>query len=306
MIQFFVNDVEISQDVNTIKILYIDSCDGLTSDSLEIDFSNTEEDWEKWGLEINTKVKIIYQTEDGELNTKNLYVDNLELIQAGFKLYAKSMPLDVKTNTIKAWEEVSLYTIFEEKASKYKFKLENYETTNHVYKRIEQKEEKDISFLCRLANLEGYTVKTYDDKIILINDEYFESIEPSRTINKEELLRKFDFNTSQTGILNEVVYNSQFGKISYKDDSIIGNKKEIYNNYIGSYAEGLRFAKGFLIKNNLDYLTCDIMIDGDFNLSAGNTINLEGFGDYDGKYFIKKIISRIDNNFFMQLSLRRV
>ena len=174
MIQFFVNDVEISQDVNIIKILYIDSCDGLTSDSLEIDFSNTEEDWEKWGLEINTKVKVIYRTEDGELDTKNLYVDNLELIQAGFKLYAKSMPLDAKTNTVKAWEEVSLYTIFEEKAGKYKFKFDNYETINHVYKRIEQKEEKDISFLCRLANLEGYTVKTYDDKIILINDEYFE------------------------------------------------------------------------------------------------------------------------------------
>lgn len=306
MIQLYINGKDITDDVNIIKIIYIDSCDGLTSDAIEITFSNTDQDWQKWGLEINSTVRVVYTKDNKTLDTGYLFVDELELIKAGFKLLGKAMPLTAKTNNLKAWEQVSLYTIFQEKATQFGFGFESYQTSNHVYPRLEQQEEKDISFLARLANLEGYTLKTFDKKFILINDEVFENTTPVRTIDRKEILKNFDFNKSQTGILSEVIYNTQFGKISYKDTSVIGNVKEIYNNYVGSYAEGLRFAKGYLIKNNLNYLTCDIFIDGDTSLSAGNTINLNGFDEYDGKYFISKITTRIDNNFFMQLSLRRV
>lgn len=306
MIQLFINDKDITQDVNIIKIIYIDSCDGVSSDSIEIDFSNTEQDWQKWELQIDSTVRVMFVKDGKVLDTGTLFVDNLELIEAGFKLLAKTMPIKSKTNFLKVWENISLYTVFEEKANELNFDFEPYNTVNHIYSRLEQQNEKDISFLARLSNLEGYTLKIFNKKLILINDEIFEGLESVREINRNEILNKFDFQKSQTGIISEVIYNTKFGKISYKDDNIIGRIKEIYNNYIGSYAEGLRFAKGLLLKNNLNFLTCDIFIDGDVDLSAGNTINLVGFGEYDGKYFISKIINRIDNNFFMQLFLRRV
>ncbi len=301
-INIYINDVDVKQDINIRYIMYTDSFDGYTADSIEIQCSNTEDDWQKWDLKINSTIKIIY----GQLDTGILYVDDLQLIDGGFIIYAKSIPLDAKSNNLQAWESINLNTIFDEKCKKYNFDFEKYDIENHQYKRIEQAGEKDLAFLSKIANLEGYSIKAYNNKIILINDDYFLKAQPQKVISRYDVLNDYNFVTSQNGILQEIVFNTKFGKISYKDDTLKGDKKEIYNKYISSYAEGLRFAKGYLQKNNFDYLTCDIMIQGDFELSAGLNVELTDFDEYDGLYMIKKITSRIDDNFFMLLSLRRI
>lgn len=301
-IKFFINNSEISEDVNIMSVLYTDSCDGVSCDNLEIDFSNSESDWEKWNLEINSEVKVEY----GTLKTETLFVDDLKLINGGFRLSAKTIPLNSRSNNLEVWESVDLHTIFNKICSKYNFSFEQYETENHKYERLERGRETDLTFLTQLAYLEGYSLKIYNKKMILINDEYFEKQEPILTINKDIILNEFDVKTSQNGLLSEVVLHTKYGQINYKEDNLVGDKREIYDKFINNYAEGLRFAKGFLKKNNLDYLTCEIMIEGNFDLSSGVNIELKDFGEYDGIYTIKKITSRIDNNFFMMLSLRRV
>lgn len=299
----YINNIDITKDINIINIEYIDSCDGYNCDSIIINLANTQDQWQQWGLEINSKIKI----ESNAINTGVLFVDDLVLFDGGFTIYGKSTPLEIKSDKLKVWEGINLDTIFQEKANKYKLQIEKYGIQNYKYKRIEQINETDIQLLTRLSTQEGYTIKIYDNKIIIINDEFIKSQAPIKTIKRNEIFNEFDVIISQDGLLKSVIINTtEYGNIKHEEANIIGDTKVIYNKYISDYAEGLRFAKALVNKNNLNYMQANIMIQGDTDLYAGCNINLVDFGEYDGLYTIQKITNKLDDNYFMILNIRRI
>ena len=306
LIRVFIDKVDITDSLSIRDVSYVDYARGKV-DLLEINLINTDKDWEKWGLKIDQEIEAIYSSDIGEYSTKTMFVDDFRVVSGGFKIFAKSISLNSKTNTTRVWENVTLDTIFNDIASQYGFIYESYETQSYVYSRVEQ-HENDFSLLNKLAEREGYSIKIFDKRIILFDDKLFESKDPPRTIKRDEILGDFDVNTKQNNKYSKLIINSSYGKIEEVVESIIGGTKELYEEdiYLSSIGEGQRFAKNLLYKINQDYQSITLKIDGDVSIAAGNTVNIEGFEEYDGKYFIGENRVQLDSNFFMLLTLRRV
>ena len=307
MIKVLISGVDVTESL-FIKNVYYKEFARKNVDLLEVNLSNTEKEWEQWGLEINQEIEGIYTKDNMNYSTKTMFIDDFKVVAGGFKILAKSINLKSKSNSIKVWENVNLNVIFCEVSEKYGFNFENYETENYTYERVEQISELDFDFLNRLAFREGYSIKIFDRKIILFDDRKFESKETVKTIKRSDILGKFDVNTKQSGRYSKVIINSSFGKIEKEDESIIGGTKELFEEDIilSSQGEGERFATNILYKLNQDYQRIYLKIEGDTSISAGNIVNIEGFHDYDGRYFIEENNVLLDSNFFMSLTLRRI
>lgn len=307
MIKILISGIDVTKSL-FIRNVYYKEFARQNVDLLEVSLSNTDKEWEKWGLEINQEIEVIYTNDDNtEYRTKTMFIDDFKVIPGGFKILAKSINLESKSNTIKVWENVNLRMIFEEISKKYNFEFKPYEIENFEYSRVQQSES-DFNFLNRLALREGYSVKTFDKKVILFNDKKFEKKDAVKTIKRDEILGDFYVNTNQNGKYSKVVINSTFGRIKAEDKNIIGGTKELFEEdiFLTSQVEGERFAKNLLYKLNQDYQRLTIKIDGDTSIAAGNTVNIEGFEEFDGKYFIEANNVFLDKNFFMILYLRGI
>lgn len=306
LIRVLIDKVDITDSLSIRDINYVDYARGKV-DLLEINLSNVEKDWEKWGLKIDQEIEAIYSSDKGEYSTKTMFVDDFRVVAGGFKILAKSISLKSRTNTTRVWENVTLNNICNDIASQYGFRYETYDTQSYVYSRVEQ-HENDFVLLNKLAEREGYSIKIFDKKIILFNDKVFELKDPPRTIKRAEILGDFDVNTKQNNKYSKLVINSLHGKVEKVAEGIIGGTKELYEDdiYLSSLGEGQRFAKNLLYKINQNYQSINLKIDGDVSIASGNTVNIEGFDEYDGKYFIEENRVKLDNNFFMELTLRRV
>lgn len=305
MIRVLINGTDITNKLYIKNVCYKEYARSRT-DLLEVNLSNTEKEWEKWDLKIDEEIEVIYANNSTEYSTKTMFIDDLKVIPGGFKIMAKSINLKTKSNTIKIWENIGLNTIFREISSKYNLGFESYETEDFVYLRVEQNEF-DFDFLDRLASREGYSIKIFNKKLILFDDKKIESKQSVKTIKRNEVLGEFNVNTKQNKRYSKVIINSELGKIEAENENIVGGTKEFFEEdiYISSQGEGGRFAKNLLHKINQDYQSIVIKIDGDTSISAGNTVNIEGFEKYDGKYFIEENTVLLDSNFFMTLTLRR-
>ncbi len=307
MIKILISGIDVTKSL-FIRNVYYKEFARQNVDLLEVSLSNTDKEWEKWGLEINQEIEVIYTNDDNtEYRTKTMFIDDFKVIPGGFKILAKSINLESKSNTIKVWENVNLRMIFEEISKKYNFEFKPYEIENFEYSRVQQSES-DFNFLNRLALREGYSVKTFDKKVILFNDKKFEKKDAVKTIKRDEILGDFYVNTNQNGKYSKVVINSTFGRIKAEDKNIIGGTKELFEEdiFLTSQVEGERFAKNLLYKLNQDYQRLTIKIDGDTSIAAGNTVNIGGFEEFDGKYFIEANNVFLDKNFFMILYLRGI
>ncbi len=306
LIKVLIDNVDVTDSLLIRDVDYVDYARGKV-DLLEINLSNIDKDWEKWGLKIDQEIEVIYISDKGEYSTKIMFVDDFKVTPGGFKILAKSINLKSKTNTTRVWENVTLDTIFNDIASRYGFTYYSYDTINYVYSRVEQ-HAGDFSLLGKLAEREGYSIKIFDKRIILFNDKIFESKSPIKTIKRDEILGNYNVNTKQNNKYSKLVINSSYGKVEEVSEDIVGGTKELYEGdiYISSLGEGQRFAKNLLYKINQDYQNIILKIDGDASIAAGNTVNISGFDEYDGKYFIEENRVHLDNNFFMDLALRRV
>lgn len=306
LIRVLIDKVDITDSLSIRDVNYVDYARGKV-DLLEVNLINVDRDWEKWGLKIDQEIEVIYSGDKGEYSTKIMFIDDFRVISGGFRILGKSISLKSKTNTTRVWENVTLDTICNDIASQYSFKYEPYDTQSYVYSRVEQ-HENDFSLLNKLAEREGYSIKIFDKRIILFDDKVFESKDPPRTVKRDEILGNFDVSTKQNNKYSKLVINSSYGKVEEVAEGIIGGTRELYEGdiYLSSLGEGQRFAKNLLYKINQDYQSITFKIDGDVSIASGNTVNIEGFDEYDGKYFIEENRVKLDSNFFMELTLRRV
>ena len=78
------------------------------------------------------------------------------------------------------------------------------------------------------------------------------------------------------------------------------------NKRVKSGAEARRLAQKTLRKLNKKETTGDISVVGNIELLGGACIDLEGFGSFDGKYFIEKATHSIGKGYTTSLEIRKV
>jgi len=234
------------------------------------------------------------------------------------KIKAVSVPVSSSLrgeNKTRAWEQTRLSTIAKDIASGGELEL-LYETDDDPeYDRIEQTEQSDLAFLLKLCEDAGLSLKVTGKQIVIFDDSKYEQMAPVKTITKgKSQVISYSVISSTRDVYSSAKVTYQNSKYS---DPIIytftppnrpkTGKTLIINERVSSFAEAERLAKKRLRQKNKEEVRFSITMVGDVALVAGVTVLLQGWGKFDGKYFIDEAVHEGGGNgYTTKVELRRV
>ncbi len=234
------------------------------------------------------------------------------------KIKAVSVPVSSSLrgeNKTRAWEQIRLSTIAKDIAFGGGLEL-LYETDDDPeYDRIEQTEQSDLAFLLKLCEDAGLSLKVTGKQIVIFDDSKYEQMEPVMTIIKgQSPVISYSAISSTREVYSSAKVTYQSSKYS---DPIIytftppnrpkTGKTLIINERVSSFAEAERLAKKRLRQKNKEEIRFSLTMVGDVALVAGVTVMLQGWGKFDGKYFIDEAVHEGGGNgYTTKVELRRV
>lgn len=239
----------------------------------------------------------------------------------------------------KAWEQVKLKTIAQDIASRAKLKLLYSASSNPTYERLDQTDQTDFSFLVEKATDEGIAIKISGGKLVLFDEEEYEKKPAVLDIVKGKgNIISYSFSDSSTTTAYGsciVTYRppapakkakkkskdkgrAKTSSASSTSSKVITGKYSLpnaanlpvlrINERVETVAEANRLAKNRLREHNKQAGLGSISLEGDIRLASGITINVKGFGRYDGKYIVVTATHRISTNaaYTTDIQIRKV
>ena len=315
---FAANEEDVTEDIMP-DLLSFEYTDNETDEADEISISLKDDtgkwasSWQPEGGEI-VKASITEGTVDTKgrtLNCGTFFVDTLGVSGAPqvVTIKAVSTPLNKpirRKQVTRAWEGVTLAEILNEIASKAGM-AGMYIADGISYDRIDQSKESDLSFLARLSKENGLSMKVTHEKIVIFDQQKFESKSPVATFERGSdrvLSWIFEQQAAET-------YKSV--KVTYKDPKQNGFDKGLNKNrdavkeytYTNpeadesgqefelkkrakSLEEAERMAKAKMRELNLKSVTGSMTVIGNVGLCSGSVIEVVGFGSFDGNFAITK------------------
>lgn len=312
------NKTDISTDIAPYlkSFNYNDVMSG-EADDINITLEDRKELWQGDWLpdKGDTLTVSIMANKDKELPLGLFEIDEIEISSPPneVKIKAVSVPNNSSLRGVdksRSWEKAKLSVIAGDIAKNAGMALFYDTTEDSEIDRAEQSEQSDLSFLMNLCKDKGLALKVSDKKIIIFDEEKYEQSEPVKTVTKSKL-KSFSLKSS-----TREVYKACHVKYQQsKDKSLIeyiytlpnktGKTLQI-NEEVKSIGEAEKLAKKKLREKNKEEITVSMTTVGDFDLLAGNTLLLEGFHSFDGKYIITRGSHDIGNNgYSVSLDLRR-
>lgn len=201
----------------------------------------------------------------------------------------------------KSWEEYTLSGIGAEVAKKADLGFVYDSHSDLKFRHVEQVKETDIAFVQKLSHNAGCSLKVSDSKLIIYDQEKYESKPPVTTIKWEDgSYTKYDLTTTE----GDVTY-AQCDVKYYDPDTrrtITGTARDenfdaedennqtlvITDQKVTTPAEANALAAKLLKLHNKFEREVNFTLVGNPLLTAGLNMTLEGFGMWDGKYMIKE------------------
>ncbi len=211
----------------------------------------------------------------------------------------------------RVWENTTLSKVVEQIALEHQYQPFIRYKEDPEIERLEQDNITTAQFLAELAEKFGFTLKYYREKLVFVEWAYLENIPPSITIREDEVI-SYRIKDVPRDMYKKAV-------VKYFDPKTKEEKKYVYEDpyleYGGVFvlnerAESLKqaqsFAKAALNARNAGKVKPVITLEGNTKLTAGLTVELEGFGIYDGRYIIDKAVHSIDSGgYTTEVELRR-
>ena len=289
--QLFYNDVDIYEDVDIHKCLIHDRAGG-KADNVELIFPDDDKIWDKWKPQKGDTVRI----KTGFYDTGKMYVDEIIPKSGTFEINAISIPLNTKEKKTRIWRDVQLFQVANDCASELGLTLKTYYVENYTYKTVSQVNETGLEFLVKICKREGYSVKICDGALILFSEKEMESVTTSAQITPDDVYAGYEFITSNdTAKAVTVSFQPSRGdmiKATAEDPSVDGGAIKI-NEFMTSQQEAERWSKGYLRNKNKSFKTAYIPMKYFTEVAGGSTISVEGFGSYDGTYFIDHLVLNV-------------
>lgn len=234
-------------------------------------------------------------------------------IKAGSIPYASTIRTQKKT---KAWENYTLSGIANEIAAANGLTCMFESAFNPFYQRKEQMQESDITFLQRLCKAAGISLKVTAKIIVLFDAADYEQKDAVRVIRRGTAdVSRWSFSTS----LHDTAYSSCH--VSYtnpttgttieytytpEDADESGQVLEI-NEKVSSREEARQLAMKRLRQKNKSEFKATFSLAGDTRLVAGITVEVAGYGAFDGKYIIETATHSVSRSGYKtDVTLRRV
>lgn len=276
--------------------------------------------------------------DDLRLPTGEFVLDSVKYDAAGgtLTISATAMSFNTKlrqTKRSKKWEKYNLSGIAQEIASNSGLSCMLEISNNPYYDEKQQTEETDIGFLSSLCKDAGVSLKVTDGGIVLFDLSSYENKEPVLTLKqgRERMVTQWIDCTLSTSTA-ETQYDSC--RVRYTDpatgklisgvekwETYVEPKEDSDGNLVAdtdnqqleiwakvSSAEEAKALAGKQLQlHNKFARTAEITVPGNPALVAGMTVQLEEFGAFDGKYYIKQAEHSIDGSgYTTRMSLYRV
>jgi len=227
------------------------------------------------------------------------------------------------TERSRSWEKAKLQVIANDIASAAGMSLFWDTEENPVLDRAEQTEQSDLSFLYAICKDKGLALKISDKKIIVFDEAKYEAekakitiVKPGTVYKKESEMKYlfvgtgYSLRTKIRDIYSACRVNYQQGSSKFNIEAtytVAGKKGKTLqvNEQVESVAEALNLAKKRLREKNKDEVTGFLNMLGNFVLLSGTTVNLLGFGAFDGKYLITRASHDIGSGYTTNIDVRR-
>lgn len=285
MTQIYYAGKDISDYTDVKKCLLSDRAGG-KADNVSIMFPDSEKIWGKWGPKKGDTLRVKTETYDTGL----MYVDSFNQGAGVFTLEAISTPLGAKQPHTRIWRDIRLSAIAQDIASAYGLSVSTYDFADYTYKAISQINEADIGFLNRLCIREGDALKISNGKLIIFGEKAFEAKDSGITITADDVIMPYDFRVSDAVLSSYTVLYvppMQSAPISYTaTDSKISGGSGRRLEMLSSVGEAQRWAKNYLRAANKNHITAWLPMKYITIIAAGSVVTIEGFGAFDGKYYV--------------------
>ncbi len=228
------------------------------------------------------------------------------------KIKAVSVPDNTElrgTDKSRRWENTTLKTVAQDIATGADMEL-FYDGEDPSLDRVEQSQQSDLSFLSKLLKDHGLALKVTDKKLVVFDELDYEKADPVKTLHPSSAA-SFSLKSSTREIYRgcHVKYQKS------EDDEVIeytfvpdeekkGKMLEV-NEEVTSIEAAEKLAKKKLREKNCSEVTVNMHLMGDFDLMAGNTVTLEGFHSFDGKYIITHGAHDVGAGYTLNIDLRR-
>lgn len=300
--------VNISDDIAPFLLSFRYGDNGTNrADDLQITLQDREGRWRRdWFPSDGDQIKASIVTRYWEDGTpRRLFCGSFQVDAIGYggppdtiQISAVSWPVASglkNEEKSKAWEKVTFSQIANRIAEIAGLTCQ-FETEDVSYDRMDQSQQTDIAFLAQLAEKEGATVKVTNEAIVVYDDVRMESMPPVRVIERGvSRVKTYDF---QRGIIDAAYASCT---LTYSD---VGHnqKRTITGTYaipgakgptlkiqerVESTAEAVRYARNELRRRNREAQKARFALMGDTELVQGVTIQVKGYGKFDGIYFVE-------------------
>lgn len=209
----------------------------------------------------------------------------------------------------KSWENVKLSEIAQEIATAAGLTLFFKASDDPTLTRAEQGEQSRLAFLEKICADNFLALKVSDGQLIIFDESELDKQKPALRISRIGTISFSARNTLQD------IYKS--AQVSYKH----GTKDELFmgsfdsgasagkvlkiNKKVETQAEAERLAKNKLREANRKQTTFTLTMMGDFQLLAGNVVELMDFGKFSGRYVIEKARHSVGKGYEVRAELRR-
>lgn len=221
-----------------------------------------------------------------------------------------------QTKKSKAWENYTLSGIASEIAAGGGMTCVFESSYNPSYDRVEQTKQSDIDFLKKLCQDAGISIKATDGKIVLYDQATYEAKAPVLTIERGAKggYTKYKLSSGSAG--------AKYAKcrVSYQDPAtgtciegtaedgdVSGDQCLEITAKVKSAGEAQTLAKKMLRMHNKLAKTATFTMPGDVGLVAGVTVELKGWGGWDGKYIVTRATHTVGSGgYTTQIQIRKV
>lgn len=203
----------------------------------------------------------------------------------------------------KTWGEISLKSLNQEFADKYKIKSHFLSNDNPLLKEIKQENEADLSFLKKIAEEEGFNFKINVDKLIMFDIEEYEKKESKYQLDLNNITYSIDEETK--GLYTKVEIKYQKSKF-LEEEKVVYSLKDFGIKIPGKVREKTlkinarskssnlkKLAKIRLFKENRERVTLNTTIVDKIDLYSGDVIEVINAGIFSGRYMIKKTTKKL-------------
>lgn len=304
--ELFYEQKNITRDVSpyVTSIEYTDVEHG-ESDELQISFEDSEKLWQGAWIPVkgdSLRAYIGYESEK-LLNCGEFEIDELEYDTPPDVITVKGLATGIKKplrqkNSV-GYENKTLKQIAKEFADKHGYTLVG-EIADIRVDRITQNQERDLTFLTKLAEEYGYIFKIAENNLVFYDVQKLKDAKSTQIFYKSDLINiNLREKTSQK-------YKSV--QVSYFDPKKKKTVKATARNENVTKGDTLKInvrcsdKKQAIVKAKAALGTADTKIEGSLEfvgnpyLIAGSNIELKGIGHFSGKYHIKQARHVLDRN----------